>query len=308
MSESESGSSDDSDASAERNHEENRSSNGSAQNHLEEDGDGDPSHEFGWGEDEEDEEFIDEGPGLVTIPDDPSEKVHVLDPQEPLGLSLTTEAWVVNMRGQGEKAGIGRGVRVVRFEGRHEWSLVASLRELKVALRNSRGRGDNECKVVVSASLSGELKWNGAVVTSIWSEGAPGLIFGIPANARTVLCIDPSKQTATTFGNLPAADPVVGDVDDRWCGGVLTKGGKIIGIPFNATQFLEIDPEKRTVAPRGETIFGRNKYRGPRCVSTGAFTASRAMPLRCSALTPKTATGSPLGTSRPSVAPSGAAA
>jgi hypothetical protein len=56
---------------------------------------------------------------------------------------------------------------------------------------------------------------------------------------------DPSSNIhgATLFGSITGTS--------KWYGGVLTPQGKIIGIPFNSTQVLEIDPVAQTT-----TLFG----------------------------------------------------
>ena len=75
--------------------------------------------------------------------------------------------------------------------------------------------------------LAGSAKWVGGVL-------APnGKIYGIPYTSTTVLCIDPSNDTTSTFGSLSGAY--------KWIGGVLAPNGKIYGIPFNSTTVLCID-------------------------------------------------------------------
>ena len=60
-----------------------------------------------------------------------------------------------------------------------------------------------------------------------------------------------------TFGNLgraAGADECRGQLncgEDKWIGGVLTKSGKIIGIPYAAETVLEIDPVTRTATTFG---------------------------------------------------------
>ena len=75
--------------------------------------------------------------------------------------------------------------------------------------------------------LSGSGKWIGGVL-------APnGKIYGIPSSSTTVLCIDPSNNTTSTFGSLSGIG--------KWAGGVLAPNGKIYGIPLNSTTVLCID-------------------------------------------------------------------
>ena len=213
--------------------------------------------------DEEYGEEVDLGPPIMVIPETASPTRIVLDPRQPLGLSLTPEGWVeaVHSGSQAEAAGMRRGTRAVKLETKRGWALLGNRTEFKEALLESRGRDDESCTVTFNPALTGESKWTGGVTLK------DGRIIGIPANSRQVLCVDPvtspAAPTATTFGLLPACDNLLGDVDDRWSGGVLTLGGKVIGVPFNASQFLEIDPDARHCVPRGETILmGNHKWRG----------------------------------------------
>jgi len=75
-------------------------------------------------------------------------------------------------------------------------------------------------------------KWVGGVV-------APnGYIYGIPYDSASVLKIDPTTDTATTFGNF------VGTA--KWRGGVLAPDGHIYGIPYDSNTILKIDPTTDT--------------------------------------------------------------
>jgi hypothetical protein len=168
--------------------------------------------------DDEDDDLDDSsGPALVVIPESSKDVAVSVNPAEPLGLSVTTEGWIETCEpgGQAALAGARRGLRVVRVDARWEWSLVASRRELKAALAAAQGRGEAHVALLCSGALSGELKWQGGVA------GLDGRVYGVPANACEVLVVDPREGSASTFGRLPSADPLVGDVDDRWCGGVL---------------------------------------------------------------------------------------
>jgi hypothetical protein len=96
-------------------------------------------------------------------------------------------------------------------------------------------------------SLSGTAKWAGGVL-------APnGKIYGIPYNSTTVLEIDPSTKTTSTFGSLSGTA--------KWYGGVLAPNGKIYGIPLNSTTVLEIDPSTKTTSTFG-SLSGTNKWIG----------------------------------------------
>ena len=78
-------------------------------------------------------------------------------------------------------------------------------------------------------------------------------IYGIPRNSTTVLKIDPSTDTATTFGNL------AGTI--KWLGGVLADNGMIYGIPLNSTSILKIDPSTDTATTFGN-LAGTLKWVG----------------------------------------------
>ena len=96
--------------------------------------------------------------------------------------------------------------------------------------------------------LSGSGKWIGGVL-------APnGKIYGIPSNSTTVLCIDPSDNTITTFGSLSS------DLY-KWYGEVLAPNGKIYGIPSSSTTVLCIDPSNNTTSTFG-SLSGTGKWVG----------------------------------------------
>jgi hypothetical protein len=57
------------------------------------------------------------------------------------------------------------------------------------------------------------------------------------------LKIDPSNDTATTFGSVAGAD--------KWIGGVVAPNGFIYGIPYIATAILKIDPSNDTATTFG---------------------------------------------------------
>ena len=187
-----------------------------------------------WAAANDDEEDFDDsdGPGVFMIPESLENVTVTVNPMESLGLSITTEGWIdtCEPHSQAATAGARRGLRIIRVDSRLEWSLVASLREIKVVLANAKGYGDTQLKLLCSSKLSGELKWQGGVA------GLDGRIYGIPANSREVLIVDAREGSVSTFGRLLSSDSIYGDIEDRWCGGVLTKEGKIIGVPFNGSQ------------------------------------------------------------------------
>jgi hypothetical protein len=56
----------------------------------------------------------------------------------------------------------------------------------------------------------------------------------MPHTSTTVLRIDPTTDTTTTFGSLAV-------VADKWYGGVLATNGSIYGIPLSSTAVLKIN-------------------------------------------------------------------
>jgi streptogramin lyase len=93
----------------------------------------------------------------------------------------------------------------------------------------------------ITSSVAGN--WYGGVLAN------NGKIYGIPFAENSVLEINPSTGTATTF-----TSPSSGFV-----GGVLASNGKIYGIPFNARTVLEIDPNTGTATTFGSLSSG-NKW------------------------------------------------
>jgi len=103
-----------------------------------------------------------------------------------------------------------------------------------------------------AASKVGRGGWRGAVL------GPDGVkIYGIPTNASSILEVDPIARTVTTFGQLGTVNSewsCAGALHcgmDKWIGGVLTKAGKIIGIPFAAESVLEVDPMTHSITTFG---------------------------------------------------------
>ncbi|MBN2160665.1 MAG: chitobiase/beta-hexosaminidase C-terminal domain-containing protein [Spirochaetes bacterium] len=80
--------------------------------------------------------------------------------------------------------------------------------------------------------------YRGAVLAS------NGMIYGIPwsSTCDTILKIDPTTNTATTFGDVSSVAATY-----RWAGGALAPNGKIYGMPYMATYVLEIDPDTETL-------------------------------------------------------------
>jgi hypothetical protein len=96
-------------------------------------------------------------------------------------------------------------------------------------------------------SLSGSLKYNGGVL-------APnGCIYGVPRDSTSVLKIDTSNDTITTFGSFSGAG--------KWAGGVLAPNGFIYCIPHNSTEILKINPINDTTTTIG-SLSGTAKWYG----------------------------------------------
>jgi hypothetical protein len=71
-----------------------------------------------------------------------------------------------------------------------------------------------------------------------------------------ILKIDPTTDTATTFGSLPSATTTLG-----WFGGVLTPNGSIYCIPHSSTTVLKIDTTTDTTTTFG-SLTGTTKWIG----------------------------------------------
>jgi hypothetical protein len=206
-------------------------------------------------------ENVDMGPQISMIPSQVIDTGCTVNPSKPIGIGLTREGWVESVKegSFASRSNVKVGTRVVRVESQRSWHFVESSQELKEALKQSAAYGDDEAVVVCSGCLRGDMKWQGAV------KAKNGKIYGIPGNAREVLCIDTFQQIATTFGQLESYDDCSGEIENHWFGGVETKTNSMIyGIPFNSTQFLEIDPTVNKVKKIGNAIMGSRKAR--RCV------------------------------------------
>lgn len=90
-------------------------------------------------------------------------------------------------------------------------------------------------------------KWIGGVLAT------NNCIYGIPYNATSVLKIDTSDDTVSTFGS-------VSGVTKYW-GGVLAPNGNIYCIPLDATNVLKIDTVNDTVSTIG-SLSGSGKWCG----------------------------------------------
>ena len=76
---------------------------------------------------------------------------------------------------------------------------------------------------------------NFAGTTTQWVGGilAPnGCIYGIPYTSTSILKIDPTNDTTTTFGNFAGTT--------KWQSGILAPNGCIYGIPYTSTSILKI--------------------------------------------------------------------
>ncbi|HNF13237.1 MAG TPA: putative Ig domain-containing protein [Leptospiraceae bacterium] len=124
-----------------------------------------------------------------------------------------------------------------------QWSEIQSFLTAQQALGTT-----GSATAAAFGSLAGTNKWFGGVL-------APnGKIYGIPYDSASVLVIDPSTDTASTFGS-------VGVGTAKWSGGVLAPNGKIYGIPMDSTSVLVIDPATNTTSTFG-SLAGTWKWRG----------------------------------------------
>ena len=97
---------------------------------------------------------------------------------------------------------------------------------------------------------SGGIPWGASPGKHKWEGGvlAPnGLIYGIPARARSVLIIDPARRTvdATSMRVCAAYDEMHAECGAgcfMWDRGVLGPDGRVYGIPSYASSVLIIDP------------------------------------------------------------------
>jgi len=95
----------------------------------------------------------------------------------------------------------------------------------------------------------GRFKWHGGVL------GSDGAIYGIPANADSVLKIVPSTGEVTTIGG-----PFPGE--HKWYGGLLGHDGNIYGMPASADCVLKIMPATGEVTTIGSLPKGGWKWHG----------------------------------------------
>merc|ERR1712224_900138 len=91
------------------------------------------------------------------------------------------------------------------------------------------------------------MKWNGATV------GQDGRIYCIPANARSVLVIDPSTKSTLLLGDVGAGSK-------KWRNGVLALDGNIYGIPFDDRSVLMIDTSSQCVSRIGDVGLQKSKW------------------------------------------------
>lgn len=108
-----------------------------------------------------------------------------------------------------------------------QWTLV------KTAMQEAHDQGADgpPTATLIGSNFSGSGGWNGGAL------GANGRIYGVPAEARQVLEIDPVTNTTTLIG------PVF-DNGNKWNGGALGPDGVIYCAPFDATTVLRIDTNR----------------------------------------------------------------
>lgn len=125
--------------------------------------------------------------------------------------------------------------------------LIASIAGFRMT-----GIGGGETPFEVDINYFGSLstaqnKWFGGVL-------APnGLIYSVPLNISSILVIDPSDNSTSTFGSVGASF--------SWAGGVLAPNGKIYCIPYNDTEVLVIDPSDNSTYTFG-SFSGSAKWVG----------------------------------------------
>jgi hypothetical protein len=88
-----------------------------------------------------------------------------------------------------------------------------------------------------------DFKFSGLVIAQ------SGLIFGVPFNSKSILCINPQRHEATTFGAVSLGGC-------KWGGGILAGDGKIYCTPFGpaARGVLAIDPDMTTTSIISENM------------------------------------------------------
>lgn len=102
--------------------------------------------------------------------------------------------------------------------------------------------GDERTDLQCSGSVHcGEEKWIGGVLIP-----DSGKIIAVPYAAETVLEIDTTTRTTSTFGIVSSS------VKRKWVDGVLGSNGLVYAIPYDADVVLEIDPDTRALM-----LFGR---------------------------------------------------
>jgi hypothetical protein len=223
-------------------------------------------------EDSYQESETETGPKISMIPSQLQDTSCPINPLNSIGISLTREGWVTGIIKPGsyaDKSHVKVGTRVVRIETRKGYYLIESLNEFKKALRKiieQNGTEEEETiTIVFSGILKGDFKYSGGIKP----PNNNSKIYGIPANTKEVLCIDPLNNTAITFGDPSdkietCNDVIYGDIDDLWLSGVYSKStNKIYGIPYNASQFLEIDYMNNNIKLISDYILlGQNLWKG----------------------------------------------
>jgi hypothetical protein len=95
--------------------------------------------------------------------------------------------------------------------------------------------------------VSGSGKWRGGVLAPT------GNIYGVPHDSTTILKINTSNDTVSTFGSLSGSS--------KWWGGVLAPSSIIYGIPLTSTEVLIIDPSDDTTNTFA-SLSGTSKWSG----------------------------------------------
>lgn len=116
---------------------------------------------------------------------------------------------------------------------------------------------------MVGPTFSGGEQYSGFVYVG------GGKMVGIPLAATRAIIFDTVAKTVTPFGDTYST--VL-----KWYGGALANNGFVYATPFEATQFLKIDPIGLTTSLVGATITGGQKLSGMAQIKANVFlTANR---------------------------------
>mmetsp|Transcript_28918 Transcript_28918/g.42875 ORF Transcript_28918/g.42875 Transcript_28918/m.42875 type:complete len:846 (-) Transcript_28918:51-2588(-) len=111
-----------------------------------------------------------------------------------------------------------------------------------------------------------------------------GLLFALPSNANSVLCIDPNTQQVSTFGDASLMSD-----NWQWHGGNLSPHtGLLYAIPANADRVLCINPRTKETTLIGPVFKGKQKWYGGILASNGCIYGVPQNASRVLKITPQT--------------------